>query len=40
MARYVCAMPTFTTDPFHHDTKCRYGKMTYTVKEGLIARPF
>ena len=37
MARYVCAMPTFTTDLFHHDTKCLYGKMTCTVKEGLYS---
>ena len=35
MARYVCAMPTFTADSFHHDTKCLYGKTTCTVKEGL-----
>ena len=37
MARYVCAMPTFTTDSFHHDTKCLYGKTTCTVKEGLYS---
>ena len=35
MARYVCATPTFTTDSFHHDTKCPYGKTTCTVKEEL-----
>ena len=37
MTRYVCAMPTFTTDSFHHDTKYLYGKTTCTVKEGLYS---
>ena len=37
MARYVCATPAFTTDSFHHDTKCLYGKMTCTVKERLYS---
>ena len=37
VTRYVCAMPTFTTYSFHHDTKCLYGKMTCTVKEGLYS---
>ena len=37
MARYICATPTFTTDSCHHDTKCLYGKMTCTVKEGLYS---
>ena len=36
MARYLCATPTFTTDSFHHDTMCLYGKTTCTVKEGLF----
>ena len=37
MARYVCAMPTFTTDLFRHNTKYLYGKMICTVKEGLYS---